>query len=440
MDSDPTHVEDRFAAGHTARTVRGLPAAMSMDLLRTRSFTGFLLSNAVEHFASSALIVLLGLQIYELSHDPLDLGWLGLAEAIPGITLVLYGGHVADRHSRRLVVLLSIGLLAALTAVLAIVTGYGRANVAVILCIAFFAGVIRAFENPAASGLEAEVVPIEQLMRGVTMLATSGRLGSVLGPAAGGFAWAWFGPDVTYGLIAALYALSCLSLIIGGETGHPPPPAPVEAEGTWQRIVEGIRYVFGNQLLLGSWALDLFAVFFGGATALLPAIASDVLHAGPAGVGLLRSAASAGSLLAALVAVRFVSTKRAGWMLHGVIAGFGLSMVVFGFSRSLLLSMAALFISGLCDGTSVIIRRAILRLASPNHLRGRISAVRMVFVGSSNELGALESGFAASLMGAAPAIWAGGLATLFIVGVTAATAPKLRNLDLDKMAQDEAKA
>ena len=409
-----------------------------MDLLKSRSFSGFLVSNAVEHFASSAMTVLLGLQIYELTHNPLDLGWLGLAEAIPGITLVLYGGHVADQLSRRKVVLLTIGLLAVLTAGLALVTGHGHASVAAILTVAFLAGVIRAFENPAASGLEAEVVPLHQLMRGVTMLATSGRLGSVLGPAAGGFAWAWFGAEYTYGLISGLFALSCLSLFVGGDTGQLPPPISVMKEGTWQRIVEGIRYVFGNQLLLGSWALDLFAVFFGGATALLPAIAADVLQAGPAGVGLLRSAASAGSLVAAVGAVRFVSQKHAGWTLHGVIAGFGFSMIVFGFSRSLPLSIAALFVSGICDGTSVIVRRAILRLASPDQLRGRISAVRMVFVGSSNELGALESGFAASLIGAAPAVWAGGVATLLIVLVTAATAPKLRNLDLDAMAREQA--
>jgi MFS family permease len=405
-------------------------------LLRNRAFRAFLVANALERFAASAMTVLLGLQVYELTHNPLDLGWLGLAEAIPGITLVLYGGHLADRHSRRLIMLLTSAMLAVLAAGLALATGAGHGGLAAILLVAFLSGVVRAFENPAASGLEAQVVPLDQLMRGVSMLATSGRLADVLGPAAGGLAWAWLGAEGTYGAIAALFALGGLALLGGWErpaalAAHT--PTHTADEGTWQRIAEGIRYVFGNQLLMGSMALDLFAVFFGGATALLPAIATDVLHAGPAGLGLLRSAASAGALLAAMGAVRFVSRRRAGWMLHGVIAGFGLSMVVFGLSRSLPLSLAALFVSGLCDGTSVIIRRAILRLASPDALRGRISAVRMVFIGSSNELGALESGFAASLLGAAPAIWAGGLVTLAIVGVTALAAPKLRRLDLDEM-------
>lgn len=407
---------------------------MIMSLLRNRDFRAFLAANAFERFAASAMTVLLGLQIYELSRNPLDLGWLGLAEAVPQISLVLYGGHIADRHSRRRIMLLTTAMLAILAAGLALVTGAGRESFAVILLVAFLSGAIRAFESPAASGLEAQVVPLGQLMRGVSLLATSGRLADVLGPAAGGFAWAWLGGEGTYAVIAALFAMACAALLFGGR--EQPVPAPAGSkESAWRRITEGIRFVFGNQLLAGSMALDLFAVFFGGATALLPAIATDVLQTGPAGLGLLRSAASAGALVAALGAVRFVSQRHAGWALHGVIAGFGLSMVVFGLSRSLPLSLLALFISGLCDGTSMIIRRAILRLASPEALRGRVSAVRMVFVGSSNELGALESGFAASLLGAAPAIWAGGLATLVIVGITALAAPKLRRLDLDEMAQ-----
>ncbi len=410
---------------------------MILGLLANRDFRAFLLANALERFAASALTVLLGLQVYDLTHDPLDLGWLGLAEAIPGITLVLYGGHVADRHSRRGIMLLTTALLALLAAGLALVTGAGQEGLVAILLVAFLSGVIRAFENPAASGLEAQVVPLNRLMQGVSLLATTGRLADVIGPAAGGLAWAWLGPAGTYGAIAALFALASLALLSGGRERPSALPSQAGEEGAWQRIAEGIRYVFGNQLLAGSMALDLFAVFFGGATALLPAIATDLLETGPTGLGLLRSAASAGAMVAALGAVRFIPQRRAGWMLHGVIAGFGLSMVVFGLSRSLPLSLAALFVSGLCDGTSMIIRRAILRLASPEALRGRISAVRMVFIGSSNELGALESGFAASLLGTGPAIWAGGLATLDIVGLTAFVAPKLRRLDLAAMTRDQ---
>ena len=201
------------------------------------------------------------------------------------------------------------------------------------------------------------------------------------------------------------------------------------------RIAEGLRYVFHDQILLGSMALDLFAVFFGGATALLPVFATDILHVGPVGFGLLRSASAGGSLAAALMAGRFLPQRQAGKALLAVIGGFGVSMVVFGLSRDLALSLLALFVAGLCDGTSVVIRRAILRLASPDPMRGRIAAVKSVFVGSSNELGAFESGMAAALIGAAPAVWAGGLVTLGIVAFTAWRAPLLRRLDLVRLAQ-----
>ena len=187
-------------------------------------------------------------------------------------------------------------------------------------------------------------------------------------------------------------------------------------------------------------ALDLFAVFFGGATALLPAFAADILHVGPVGFGLLRSASAAGSLLAALLAGRFLPQRRAGQALLGVIGGFGVSMVVFGLSRSLPLSLAALFVAGLCDGTSVVIRRAILRLASPDAMRGRIAAVKSLFVGSSNELGAFESGMVAAMIGASAAVWTGGLATLVIVAVTAWRAPLLRRLDLAVLVPDRTEA
>jgi Transmembrane secretion effector len=271
---------------------------------------------------------------------------------------------------------------------------------------------------------------------------TTGRLADMVGPAIGGLAWSLVGREATYATIAVLFALAAVALLADAllADGRKRPDTPLvgaQEEGIWTRIAKGLRFVFRDQVLAGSMALDLFAVFFGGATALLPAIATDVLHAGPTGLGLLRSSVSAGSLIAALGASRLIPTRRAGWVFNGVVAGFGVSMVVFGLSRSLPLSLAALFLSGLCDGVGMIIRRAIIRLATPDALRGRVSAVRMIFVGSSNELGALESGIAASLLGAAPAIWGGGLVTLAIVGVTLLIAPKLRGLDIEALAQSQ---
>ena len=410
---------------------------MMLGLLRDREFRAFLAANALERFAAAAMTVLLGFQVYELTHDTLDLGWLGLAEAIPGVTLVLYGGHVADRRSRRRIVLATSALLAVLAGGVALLSGAATQGLLYLLfLVAFLSGAVRAFEGPAASGLEAQVVPLAQVMRGVSLLATTGRLADVLGPVAGGFAWAALGAAGTYAAIAALFALACLALLTGvGE--KPPLHVAQDGLGVRRRIADGVRHVFRDQVLVGSMALDLFAVFFGGATALLPVFATTILHAGAIGFGFLRAASGAGAFVAALLAARLLPQRRAGLALHGVIAGFGISMVAFGLSRSLPLSLAALFVAGLCDGTSVVIRRAILRLASPEALRGRIAAVKSVFVGSSNEIGAFESGVAASLLGAPAAVWVGGLVTLAVVAVTAWHAPRLRRLDLVALAEAE---
>ena len=404
-------------------------------LLRDPVFRAFLVANMAERFAAAAMTVLLGFQVYELTHNPLDLAWLGLIEAIPGISLVLYGGHVADRHSRRRIMLISAALLAVLAAAVALVSGQGhRDALPLLFLLAFLAGVVRAFENPAASGLEAQVVPIQHVLPGIALLATTSRVADVLGPLAGGLAWATLGPSWTYFTIAAVFAASCLTILLG--IPEQPPPNPGRAgQSAAQNIAEGVRYVARDQILLGSMLLDLFAVFFGGATALLPVFATTILHVGPVGFGLLRSASAAGSLLAALLSGRLLPQRRAGQTLLAVIAGFGVSIVVFGLSRSLPLSLLALFVAGLCDGISVVIRRAILRLASPEGMRGRIAAVKSVFVGSSNELGAFESGVAASLLGASAAVWGGGLVTLGIVAGTAWLAPRLRRLDLVSLAQ-----
>ena len=410
-----------------------------LSLLADREFRAFLVANCTERFAASALTVLLGFQVYALTGDPLDLGLLGLVEAIPGVTLVLYGGHIADRHSRRRIVLGTTALLAVLAGGAASVSGLAQQHLlAVLFCVAFLAGVVRAFEGPAASGLEAQVVPLSQLVRGMSLLAISGRLADLLGPVAGGIAWQAFGPAGTYGAIAALFAAACIVLLLGTREKAAAHVIAVSGQTAFGRIAEGVRFVFRDQILIGSMLLDLFAVFFGGATALLPAIATDVLHTGPVGFGFLRAAISAGSFTAALLVGRYLPQRQAGVALLAVIGGFGVSMVAFGLSRSLPLSLLALFVAGLCDGTSVVIRRAILRLCSPEAMRGRIAAVKTVFVGSSNEIGAFESGVAASLIGVTAAIWAGGLVTLGIVAFTAWWAPKLRRLDLVALAEAEA--
>ena len=403
---------------------------MIRELFGLREFRFFMAANVAERFAASAMTVLLGYQIFELTGQTLFVGMLGLVEAIPGVTLVLIGGDFADRHDRRAIMLRTTTLLGALALALAAVARLDpAATLPALFAVAFLSATVRAFESPAASGLEARVLPRHLVFRGVPVLATSARTADVLGPVAVGFAWAWAGPTSTYAGLAALFLLASILLRLG-VTPKPPATLPTPGVGPVTRILEGVGYVFRHQVLWGSMALDLFAVFFGGVTALLPYFATDILGVGAAGFGLMRSAMAAGSLLAALLCTRLLPRRRAGFALHTTIACFGLSIIVFGLSHSFALSLAALFLSGVCDGISVVIRNTILRLASPDALRGRIAAVKSVFVGSSNELGALESGLLAAAIGAVPTVLLGGAVTLGVVGIIALRAPALRRLDL----------
>ncbi len=261
-----------------------------------------------------------------------------------------------------------------------------------------------------------------------TLMASCWLAGAVLGPLLGGFCFAWFGAAVTFAGIAGLYAAA--GLVIGRIGPKPIPDQPAE-QSIWESVAVGVRHVWSDQVLLGSMALDLFAVLFGGAIAILPIFAEDILYVGPVGLGALNAAPTAGALLMMLWATRYPPVKHAGRNLFLAVAGFGVAMIVFALSRSFALSIVALFFSGVFDGISVVIRRSILRLMSPEHLRGRIASVSMIFIGSSNELGALESGVAAKLLGTVRSVWAGGVVTLIVAAAAAVCAPKLRRLSLD---------
>ena len=379
--------------------------------------------------AGRALAVALGFQIYELSGTPLALGVLGLVEAIPSISLALFGGHLADRYDRRTIVLITRGVsvLAALTlAYLSL--NLETFGLAALYAVVFVAGLRRGFADPANSAFEAQVVPRELYVNASTWSGTMWQTTAILGPTIGGLVYAFYGVTTTYLLIAVLYALAlgCMSLI----KKKPIPPFKA-GESIWTSISVGVRYVFSSQIFVGAMALDLFAVLFGGAIALLPIFATDILQVGPSGLGLLVAAPSVGALLSMLWAMRNPPTKNSGKILLSVVAGFGVSMIVFALSKNFYLSLLALAFSGLFDGVSVVIRETILRLYSPEHLRGRIASVNWIFIGSSNEIGAFESGVAASLLGTVPAVALGGVVTLIVVGLTATFAPKLRNMNLD---------
>jgi MFS family permease len=398
------------------------------DLLRQTEFQALLGARLTSSLAISALVTVVGFQTYEITRDPLALGWLGLVEAIPALSLVLFGGHVADRRERRSIVLMASAMATVCAAVLALLSAQELLGLAGILVVIFAFGVASGFERPALSALEAQVIPIGQAVRGASMASSVSQAGMILGPALGGLAVAVVGVAATYGSIAFVLLVStgCIAII-----GRKPAPPRVEGEPFLDSLLGGIRYVARHPVLLGAMAMDLFAVFFGGAIALLPIFAADVLHVGAAGLGLLRTAPSVGALAVMLLASRRPPSRRAGPTFMIAVAGFGVSMIVFGLSTTFWLSLLALFVSGVTDGISVVIRSAILRVLSPERLRGRVASVNWIFIGASNELGAFESGVAARLFGTVPSVVAGGFVTLGVVGAVALLVPSLRRLDLD---------
>ncbi len=297
-----------------------------------------------------------------------------------------------------------------------------------ILAVIFVSGIASGFERPALSAFEAQVIPREQAVQGVSYQSSVSQAGAILGPALGGIAVALIGVAATYGVIATLLAVSTVCLWV---IPRKPMPEPVAGESVVESLLGGIRYVARTPALIGSMALDLFAVFFGGAIALLPIFATDILHVGPIGLGLMRTAPSVGALGVMLIATRRPPSRHAGRTLLICVAGFGVSMIVFGLSTTFALSMFALFVSGVTDGLSMIIRSTILRVLSPERIRGRVASVNWVFIGASNELGAFESGVFARFFGTVPTVVAGGFLTIGVVGAVALLVPSLRGLDLE---------
>lgn len=398
--------------------------------LAERDFRFLFAGLACQTFGNRALAVVLGFTIYDLTGSKLAIGYLGLVEAIPSLSLALYGGHIADRRDRRSILRVTLGTLAVTAGMLALLTqlNSGHAALLSIYAVVFVAGIARGFGDPAAAALEAQVVPHGLLVQSATLTAGCWMTMGILGPMFAGYAFGEFGAAATLATLAVLYVVGRLSM---SQVRPRTPPAPKQDEPIWESLVAGARYVWNDQVLLGSMALDLFAVLFGGAIALLPVFAKDILHVGPEELGLLAAAPTTGALLTMVWSARSPPVKHAGRNLLVAVAGFGVAMIVFALSKSFYLSIAMLFISGVCDGVSVVIRRSIMRLMSPDHLRGRIASVSMIFIGSSNELGALESGLAAEWLGTERSVWMGGCLTLVVVALAYALAPKLRTLSLD---------
>jgi MFS family permease len=397
--------------------------------LRVPDFRKLLLANGTLTVAREAQIVVIGWQVYELTRDPLTLGLIGLAEALPYIAVALFAGHLADRVERRMMAIAGTFGLAISAVVLLVLTMTPGAITAqrvwpVYLLVALSA-TARSFTRPAFFALSAEVIPRELYPQAIAWRTSSWHLAAVVGPAAGGLLYGFAGPAAAYTVVVLGMSFSLAA--ISSVTHRVKPAPPAEQVPLGESLLSGIRFVWNEPVLLGAMTLDLFAVLFGGAVALLPAFAT-LLDAGPEGLGLLRAAPAIGSIATGLVIAHRPPMRRAGFALFTSVAGFGVCMILFALSRDFWLSFLLLLASGSFDNVSVVIRGTLLQTRTPEHLLGRVSAVNQIFIGSSNEIGAFESGVAARLLGVVPSVLFGGVMTLLIVGITAWRVPRLRQL------------
>ena len=414
-----------------------LPPGHEDSPLRNRGFIGLLGYRLLSILSYQIVAVTVGWHVYELTRNPFSLGLIGLAEVIPYFITAPFAGYLADHLPRRklgMVACLGLGVTAAILA--AIASGWlpadpeGPLGVWPIYAAIALTGAIRAFLGPVYNALFARVLPRGQFARGAGIGSVTFQLGLVLGPALGGLLIGWSGKGVAY--LAAL-ALALVASIAVGALRVTEPPVLLQRAPVFASIGEGIRFVFGHQILLAALALDMFAVLFGGAIALLPDFIKEILHYGPGGFGILRAAPALGAVCVGLWMARHPPERGAGRLLLAAVAGFGLCIIGFGLSRYFWLSALFLLMSGLCDGVSVVLRSTILQLATPDEMRGRVSAINGIFIGSSNELGAFYAGSMARLLGLVPAVVLGGFVTLGVVGVTSLKAPKLRRLDLREL-------
>jgi MFS family permease len=370
-------------------------------------------------------------QVYEITHKALYLGYTGLALFLPGLVFMLPAGHTADRFDRRKVILICYSLQVLCTLGLFLFAWFGLRNIAVIYFILFLVGTGRAFSGPAASALIPHLVPKEVFVNAVTWGATVFQIANIAGPALGGVLYTLplhtrlHGASLVY--LYTLASLACFLVLVSSLSVR---PGRMEHKAVSKDVLlAGFRYVMQKKILLGSISLDLFAVLLGGAVALMPIFAEDVLHTGARGLGMLRAAPALGALLVSLVLTLRPIRRRSGLLMFVCVAIFGAATIVFGISHKLVLSLIALFFVGASDMVSVVIRSAILQLATPQEMRGRVSAVNSLFVGASNELGEFESGLTAHWWGAVRAVIYGGIGSLMVTGLWSVLFPSLRKAD-----------
>jgi MFS family permease len=401
----------------------GSPARVAF---RYPNFRLFMTARFLSIIASEMISVAVGWQIYGLTHRPLDLGLVGLAQFSPGVLLFLVAGHTADRHSRQSILRICYGGFTLCAVVLLALAFRGLASVWPIYAVLLANGAVRAFNGPASQSFLPQLVKPEHFPNAVTWGSSFFHTATILGPIAGGLIYGFAGSPVpvygcaTIAYLIALFLLSAVRIEIA------PRRNPGEPIGM---ILDGLRYIWRNKLILGCMSLDLFAVLLGGAVALLPVYAREILGIGPNGLGLLRAAPGLGAVTVAILLAHYPLRRRAGLSMLVCVGGFGVSTMVFGLSHSLALSLVALILIGACDMVSVIVRSTLVQLTTPDEMRGRVSAVNMLFIGASNEVGQFESGITAQWFGAVPAVVLGGAGTIAIVLAWNWLFPALRRVD-----------
>jgi MFS family permease len=402
--------------------------------LRIKEFLFFLNTRFFLTLAIQMQSVIVGWQVYEITKDVLALGMIGLAEAIPFIAVSLFSGHVADNFNRKHIIIVFTSLLILCTTALlyfsmetvTVIQQYGTYPIFIVIG---GIGVIRGFLSASFPSFMAQIVPRELYANSATWNSTVWHVASIVGPAMAGFICA-VSFEAAYQVNIVMIITAVISFFF---IRSKPLPLKEKKESLYESLSAGIKFVFSNQLILGALSLDLFAVLFGGAVGMLPAFADKILHVGAAELGFLRAAPAAGAVLMALILAYRPLTRNAGRNLFLSIGAFGLATILFGISTNYYWSLFFLFLTGAFDNVSVVIRHTILQLSTPDNMRGRVSAVNSIFIGSSNEIGSFESGLAARAMGLSPSVVFGGIMTVFIVGITAKLAPKLRKLDLRKI-------
>jgi MFS family permease len=400
------------------------PPTGRLAILRNRNLSFYLSARFLGTLAVQMQSVAVGWQVYQITHSLFDLGLIGLAQFAPFLALILWAGHVADTHDRRTIVLGCMATQLLCSLLLVTFTLSGSHVVWPVFAVLVLYGSARAFMMPASQAVLRNLVATEDFSQAVALSSSSFQVSVIVGPVLGGLLYV-FGPNVVYIVSSSLLALSVLLMSATKSAQQARNKSPV----SWYTLLEGLRFVWSRPIVLGAISLDLFAVLFGGATALLPAYAHDVLATGPTGLGLLRTAPGAGAALCSIVlAFRPIGRHVGRWMFGGV-ALFGLSTVVMGLTTSFAVALAALFLLGAGDMVSVYIRHLLVQYETPDEIRGRVSAVNSVFIGASNELGEFESGLTASWFGLVRAIIVGGAATLFVTGTWMKLFPVLSRMD-----------